>query len=163
MTAAPAAPPAGADHQEAMRRLDEEQADLQLDRFDADLARRLGERLITSAPGPVAVRIRIGQRLLYGACAADAVPNNEIAAELKLNVVARWGRSSLWLHHWLRSTGRTVADLGWLDPRTLMDLGGGLPLVVGGLAVGGVAVSGLPHTDDHELVVAALGAIRRES
>lgn len=148
--------PAATDHHEAMRLVDEQEERLRLTHFDAGTARRLGEELIAAAPAPVAVRVRVGSRLLYGACADAAVPNNEIAADLKLNVVARWGRSSLWLHHWLRSTDRAVADLPWLDPRQLMDLGGGFPLVVGGLLVGGIAISGLPHLDDHDLVVSVL-------
>lgn len=161
MTASTA--PARIDHHEAMRQISEQEQRLRLAHFDGGTARRLGEELIAAAPAPVAVRVRVGSRLLYGACSDAAVPNSEIAAELKLNVVARWGRSSLWLHHWLGSTDRAVTDLPWLDPRQLMALGGGFPLVVGGLLVGGIAISGLPHRDDHDLVATVLdGELRRQ-
>jgi len=75
----------------------------------------------------------------------------------------RYSHSSLWWFHHLRTQGRTSPlDVPWLNPRRCTHFGGGFPLTIGGQVVGGVAVSGLPHEEDHALVVQALeGHLRR--
>ena len=82
--------------------------------------------------------------------------DNEHFLDLKINTVFNCGHSSLWWFHHLRATGRVLADVGWADARTVIDMGGGVPLFAGPQIVGALAVSGLPHEDDHALIMAAV-------
>jgi uncharacterized protein (UPF0303 family) len=83
-------------------------------------------------------------------------------ARRKRNVVELLHQPSYAVGLESRHTGRsTLAEMG-LDARDYADHGGAVPIIVAGVGVVGVAtVSGLPQRDDHEMVVAALAALRR--
>lgn len=116
--------------------------------------------LLDRAPAPIAVKIEIAGRTLVEIAQDGTAGDNSRFLDLKIATVLGCGHSSLWWHHHLRSTDRTLADVAWADPRRVVDMGGGMPLFAGGRLVGAVAVSGLAHEDDHALLVAAGRAAR---
>ena len=75
----------------------------------------------------------------------------------ELNAVRHFGRSLLWLHHDLRQRRERVGHPG--GPHGHFDHGGGFPIRIGTQTVGAIGVSGLPHEEDHRLIVQALSAV----
>ncbi len=133
----------------------EEQA-LTFRRFDFEQAWKIGRRLVAlGAERPLAIRIALAGRTLFSASLDGTTDNNRLWLDRKLAAVARFGHSSLWLHHDLRAKGRALADVatGSLD---LADHGGAVPVRIGAQVVGGVAVSGLAHEEDHRVVMEAM-------
>jgi uncharacterized protein (UPF0303 family) len=75
----------------------------------------------------------------------------------KVNVVARFHKSSYHVGRLLELSGLSFFDRYGLPPEDYATHGGGFPLNLAGAGiVGGVTVSGLPQRDDHNLVVEAL-------
>ncbi|MDX5356687.1 MAG: heme-binding protein [Rhodobacterales bacterium] len=112
--------------------------------------------LLAAAPAPVSIRITLGRRVVAELSQDGTAADNAHFLGLKTNVVFNTGHSSLWWHYHLRATGRTLADVGWADPRAVIDMGGGVPLFAGGSVVGAVALSGLAHDADHDLIVTTM-------
>lgn len=143
-------------HRQRATELEAEEQALAFSRFDFAQAWQIGERLVTAAAGrPVAIRIVLAGRTLFSAALDGTSDDNRYWLDRKLAAVARFGHSSLWLHHNLRAKSRTLAELptGGLD---LADHGGGVPIRIGAQMVGGIAVSGLAHEEDHRLVTEAM-------
>ncbi len=134
--------------------LAEEQA-LNFPRFSFHDALTVGLRILDLAPKPVAVRITIGELLLFAAAQDGTTPDNSVWLDRKSAVVRRYGKSSYWLHHDLRAKGRSLADL-MPGPEPMADHGGAVPLRLAGRPVGIVGVSGLPHDEDHGFAIQAL-------
>jgi uncharacterized protein (UPF0303 family) len=96
------------------------------------------------------------QRLFYCAL-AGTTPDNARWVERKVNVVARFHRSSYQVGRYLEMNGSTFAARYGLPDADYAPHGGGFPLSVAGVGVvGSVTVSGLPQREDHNLVVEAL-------
>ncbi|SFJ69665.1 Uncharacterized protein, UPF0303 family [Bosea sp. OK403] len=127
--------------------------------LDTTTLHALGRDLLANSPAPLAVKIVLGRRTVLLLAGAGTSIDNERFLDLKINTVFNCGHSSLWWHHHLRGTGRTLADVAWADPRAVVDVGGGVPLFAHGQVVGALAVSGLPHEDDHSLIMAGVRAI----
>lgn len=134
-----------------------EEKGLDFPRFGFEDALAIGRHAIAHAPAPVIVRIAVADIVLFAGAMDGTSANNQVWLDLKAASVRQYGHSSLWLHHDLRAKGRTLAaTASTLSP--MVDVGGGLPLIIGGRVVGFAGVSGLPHEDDHRLMVAALRA-----
>lgn len=116
----------------------------------------LANRLIAASPAPLAVKIVLGRRTVVEMSPAATAGDNAAFLERKINTVFNTGHSSLWWFHNLRATGRSLADVLWADPREVIDFGGAVGLYAGEALVGAVAVSGLPHEDDHKLIIAQM-------
>jgi uncharacterized protein (UPF0303 family) len=144
---------------ELILRLEAEQRELELTRFDHDDAWRLGRLLVDMARergAPVTVDIRRGGHQLFHFALPGTSADNDAWVERKSAVVARFGDSSYLVGARGRLAGRSLAERG-LDPLRYADHGGSFPIVIAGVgAVGAVTVSGLPQADDHALVVEAL-------
>ncbi|HKT00027.1 MAG TPA: heme-degrading domain-containing protein [Rugosimonospora sp.] len=156
----PAPDPApGGDDADLIARLETEQQELVLARFNDDDAWRLGLLLVDLARqrrAPVTVDIRRGQQQLFHYALPGTSADNDGWIQRKSAVVARFGQSSYLVGANGRRAGRSLPDRG-LDPRRYADHGGSFPLTVAGVGViGAVTVSGLPQADDHRLVVDAL-------
>ena len=119
----------------------------------------LARDLLEQAPAPLSVKIVLGRRTVLLLAGDGTSLDNENFLDLKINTVFNCGHSSLWWFHHLRSTGRKLADVDWADPRAVIDMGGGVPLLTHGQIVGALAVSGLPHETDHALIMAGVGRI----
>jgi uncharacterized protein (UPF0303 family) len=130
--------------------------------LDADVAWKLGVRLRTLAEERgLAIVIdvrRFGQPLFYAAL-DGTTPDNPEWARRKINVVARFHRSSYGVGLSLKAKNETLLEKLGLPVADYAAAGGSFPLTVAGAGiVGCVTVSGLPQRADHELVVEALCA-----
>jgi uncharacterized protein (UPF0303 family) len=100
---------------------------------------------------------RFNQPLFYTAL-EGTTPDNPEWVRRKINVVARYHRSSYGMGLNLQLKGETLEGRGHATADFAAH-GGCFPIHVEGAGiVGVVTVSGLPQRDDHELVVEALCA-----
>lgn len=148
---------------EDLERIAQQECELVLPRFDAEVAWDLGSRLRTMAhERSLAVVIdvrRFGQPLFYAAM-DGTTPDNPEWVRRKSNVVARFHRSSYAIGIREKIKGVPLAESQGLPIADYATHGGSFPLTVAGAGVlGSITVSGLPMRADHELVVEALCAI----
>lgn len=145
---------------ELIARLEAEERELILARFDHDDAWRLGLLLVGLArarDAAVTIDIRRGRQQLFHYALPGTSPDNDAWIRRKSRIVTRFGASSYLVGLRHRLAGRTSADETGLNPRRYAAYGGSFPLTVAGVGVvGAVTVSGLPQADDHRLVVEAL-------
>jgi uncharacterized protein (UPF0303 family) len=147
---------------EDLERVALQERELLFPRFDAEVAWKLGVRLRTMAQERglalvIDVR-RFGQPLFYAAL-DGTTPDNPEWVRRKINVVARFHRSSYRVGLSLKAKNETLHEKLGVSVADFAAAGGSFPLsVVGAGVVGCVTVSGLPQRDDHELVVEALCA-----
>jgi uncharacterized protein (UPF0303 family) len=152
---------------EDLERVAHQEHELRLPRLDAQVAWELGSRLRSMAEERgLAVVIdvrRFGQPLFYAAL-EDTTPDNVEWVRRKVNVVARFHRSSYLIGLKLAAKNETLTAQQGLALADYATHGGSFPLTVEGAGVVGcVTVSGLPQRADHELVVEALcGMLGRE-
>lgn len=149
----------GIDHAAAKAAIEADERLLAKLPLDALTLHALGRDLLERAPAPLSVEIVLGRRTVLLLAQDGTSLDNERFLDLKINTVLNCGHSSLWWFHHLRGTGRALADVGWADPRAVIDMGGGVPLFAQGQIVGALAVSGLPHEEDHALIMAAVSRV----
>jgi uncharacterized protein (UPF0303 family) len=120
----------------------------------------IGERILARAIEdrlPVTIEVRRGSRVVFRAALPGTTPDNDDWVARKVRVVERFGHSSLYCRILHEAAGTTFHATTGLPEREYADHGGAVPLVVAGTGVVGVAVvSGLPQTEDHDLVVAGI-------
>ncbi|HYD98471.1 MAG TPA: heme-binding protein [Alphaproteobacteria bacterium] len=149
----------GIDHEARKRDVEAQEERLQFARFGFAEAYAIGQALVAAAPAPIAIRIDLAGRTLFSAALDGTAPDNDVWLAMKFAAVRQFGRSTLWLHHHLRARGRTLAETISVH-QPMADHGGGFPIRIGGQVVGAIGVSGLPHEDDHRMIVDALEARR---
>lgn len=155
------------DHlQSEIARLEAEERELVLPRFDRSDAWRLGgliaERAMTEGLG-VAVDIRRPEHTLFHASLDGATADNDEWIRRKSALVWRFEASSLLLTRRFAASGDDPFDAstGWLDPAHYVLAGGSVPIRVEGVGVVAVAtVSGLASEVDHALVIDALRSLK---
>ena len=140
-----------------------QESTLTLPGFSADVAWQIGTTLrdLAIARGSslvIDVR-RFGsphQQLFYCAL-GNTTPDNARWVARKINVVARFHKSSYHIGRLLEQSGLTFAERYNLSPEDYAAHGGCFPIQVAGTGiVGSVTVSGLPQREDHNIVVEAL-------
>jgi len=140
-----------------------QESTLTLPGFSPETAWQLGttlRELAIARQQPLVIDVRrFGsphQRLFYCAL-AGTTPDNARWVERKVNVVARFHRSSYQVGLYLLLNNTSFADRYGLPDADYAAHGGSFPLNVFGTGiVGSVTVSGLPQREDHNLVVEAL-------
>jgi len=137
-----------------------QERELELPRFNEDVAWKLGLRLrelAASRKASIVIDVRrFGQPLFYCALPGTS-PDNYAWVRRKINVVARFHRSSYAVGLDLQRQNKTLFDKYGLPLTQYAAHGGSFPIVVSGAGiVGCVTVSGIPQRADHELVVEAL-------
>ncbi|WP_175854044.1 heme-degrading domain-containing protein [Burkholderia anthina] len=130
-----------------------------LPRFDADVARRLGDIAVNLASRrglPIAVGI-VGAASPLFYCALDGSrASDSDAIRRRQNTVFRFGVSSLEVGEQFRRAGWSLQSQGLSDDDYALD-GGGVPLrIAGGGIVGAMTIAGLDDARDHALVVESL-------
>jgi uncharacterized protein (UPF0303 family) len=140
----------------------EQERELQLARFDEDMAWKLGSRVrvlaIAKKFGVVIDVRRFGQPLFYCAL-AETTPDNPEWVRRKINTVARFHKSSYAVGLELQQSGSTLMEKQGLPAADYAVHGGSFPIrIVGVGVIGAVTVSGVPQRSDHELVVESLCA-----
>jgi uncharacterized protein (UPF0303 family) len=140
-----------------------QEAELLFPKFDCDTAWRLGvslRELAISRKQSIVVDIRrFGQphQPLFYTALAGTTPDNQRWVQRKVNVVARFHRSSYAIGLTLEQNNRTFSDRYNLPDADYAPHGGSFPIhVTGAGIIGSVTISGLPQRDDHNLVIEAL-------
>ncbi len=137
-----------------------QEAELQHDGFDEDVAWAFGVALVEEARrrgAGVVIDIELAGRQLFHAALPGTVADNDEWIRRKGNVVRRFGHSSLHVGQLCRDQGTTLEDKYAVPSADYAAHGGAFPLLVRGVGpVGVVAVSGLPQLEDHDLVVTVL-------
>jgi uncharacterized protein (UPF0303 family) len=140
-----------------------QESELRLPAFDPDTAWRLGTSLrdlaISRAQSIVIDIRRFGQphQPLFYTALTGTTPDNQRWVQRKVNVVARFHRSSYAIGLELAQSGRPFEQRYNLPEADYAAHGGCFPIHVqhAGI-VGAITVSGLPQREDHNLVVEAL-------
>ncbi len=148
---------------EDLERIALQEKELQLPRFDAEIAWQLGLSMRTMATerglGVVIDVRRFGQPLFYAAL-EGTTPDHVEWVRRKSNVVARFHASSYSVGIKEKLKKQTLSESQGLSISDYATHGGSFPLaLVGGGVIGSATVSGLPQRADHELVVEALCTI----
>jgi uncharacterized protein (UPF0303 family) len=137
-----------------------QESELIFEAFDETTAWNLGFRLRSLAVERgygLAIDVRrFGQQLFY--CALPgAVPDQAEWIRRKVNVVARFHRSSYAIGRELAHSNSSLEEKQGLPTIDYATHGGCVPIRVKGAGIiGCVTVSGLPQRDDHELAVEAI-------
>ncbi len=133
---------------------------LVFDRFDADAAWMLGERLrhVASERGlPVAIDITLHSMPIFYSALAGSTADNARWIRRKRNVVLHFLRSSYAVGRRLAQQDATLECKFSLSDADYAAHGGSFPITVAGVGcIGAVTVSGLPQREDHNLVVEIL-------
>jgi uncharacterized protein (UPF0303 family) len=134
---------------------------LRFTRFDNDDAWTLGSLLVRLGKErglPITIDIRRHGHQLFHAALPGTAPDNDRWIERKIRVVERLNASSFLVGRRMAAKGQAMDAAYGVDPADFATHGGAFPIrVVDVGVVGVVTVSGLPHADDHALVVEALG------
>jgi len=140
-----------------------QEAELLFPNFDYDTAWRLGVSLrdiAISRKQSIVVDIRrFGQphQPLFYTALAGTTPDSQRWIQRKVNVVARFHRSSYAIGLTLEQNNRAFGERYGLPDADYASHGGSFPIHVAGTGIiGSVTISGLPQRDDHNLVVEAL-------
>lgn len=144
---------------ELLKKCKEEEQELQFEHFSQNDAEKLG-RLIQEASqnysGPVSAEIRLNGLTVYRFFPNGTTRNNEVWMNAKAATVEMLGISSLHLYAQMKAENSTLEDLK-MDEMIYAKVGGGFPLMVRNCGmVGSICVSGLFHTDDHQVIIDAL-------
>ncbi len=148
---------------EDIKLIQRQEGELHLPRFDNDAAWTLGNLLrdlaLSRSQSMVIDIRRFGQpdQQLFYTALSGTTPDNARWVQRKINVVARFHRSSYQVGRYLEQIGKSFSERYNLPEADYAAHGGSFPLHVEGAGiVGAITVSGLPQRDDHNLVVEAL-------
>ena len=143
-------------------RLEEEQRLLAVARFDNLDAWTLGNILVDLAVErdlAVTIDVRRPNQILFHHARPGTTPDNDRWVERKARTVFHYLESSWLVRQRFLARGASFEQDSGLDPALFAAHGGSHPIgVVGAGVVAAVTVSGLPQHEDHQLVVAGLGA-----
>lgn len=133
---------------------------LRFEHFSNEDALEIGMLLIEEARkrnAPVAIDITVnGYKVFrYGFQGTNA--HNDMWLRRKMNTVNTVHKSSLHVFTILEQTGEDLEKDWFLDSMEYACMGGGFPIYIKGTGViGCIGVSGLPHTQDHQVIVDVL-------
>ena len=147
---------------ELIARVEEQERRLVFATFDYDDAWRLGNVLADIARArraPVVIDIRRNGQQLFHLALAGSSADNDAWILRKSRTADRYGTSSYLVGLQFVAEGTTFEASSRLDKDDYAGHGGAFPITLAGTGpVGTVAVSGLPHAEDHALIVEALEA-----
>jgi len=137
----------------------EQEARLRFERFDAEVAWKLGQRLKETADrlhSAIAMDISFFTQPIFYYAMPGTTPDHADCIRRKRNVVQRFHRSSYAVGLSLRQKESSLEERG-LAAHEYAAQGGSFPIFVQGVGcIGAITVSGLPQREDHELVVEVL-------
>ena len=154
------------DPREILTRIEAEEAELVLPRFDLEDAWRLGSAMRASALEadlPIVIGITLGEARVFHTALRGSSADNDGWLERKTRVARRYGRPSYAVGQSFKANGRDFDTDGRLDTSLYAAHGGVFPITIAGVGVvGTVGVSGLPQAEDHAFVVEHLRAFLAE-
>lgn len=143
-----------------LKKLLQEEQELQFTKFNEDVAWKLGSQLVELARSrnlPVTVDIIRGTHQLFHASLRGTSPDNDEWVKRKVRLVYRFGHSSYYVGQMLKSKGKTIEQSYLIPESEYAPHGGCFPIIIKDTGiVGTITVSGLPQEEDHRLVVEAL-------
>jgi len=143
----------------------EQELELELPTFDAELAFKLGMIAVERAKREdkvITVTVSIGRQTIFHYGAVAHGPNADHWLKRKCNVVYEYYMSSLRLGAKLTAQDSSLQIEG-RSPKDFTDIGGGVPIRVKGLGViGAMAITGMPHVEDHDYVCDAIKTLKDE-
>ena len=145
-----------------LARVEAEEAEVVLPRFDVTDAWTLGSRMRDAAAAaglPIVVGISLGEARVFHTALPGSSADNDAWLERKTRVARRYGRSSFGVGLSFKAAGKDFDTDGRLDTSLYAAHGGVFPITIEGVGVvGTVGVSGLPQAEDHAFVVEHLRA-----
>ena len=143
-----------------LKQLEQEERELQFDRFSNEDAIAIGLSLYETAKKnnlPVTIDVRRSGHQLFHLSMPGTSPDNDQWVARKVKLVNRMGMSSFRVGTLLRSQNTTLEDRFELSHYEYAAHGGCFPVILKDTgAVGTVTISGLAQEDDHAMVVNAL-------
>ena len=141
-------------------RLAAEQSELKFAKFDFDDALAIGIDLVeTARRDQLAITIDVtvnGQQLFHAALPGTS-PDNDRWVARKNRVARHFFKSSYYIAKQLEAKGKTIEEAYALPAADYAASGGAVPVTLaGGEMIGTITVSGLPHQQDHAMVVDAI-------
>ena len=135
----------------------EEEKRLQFNSFSHDDALNLGIKLIDASQGysgPVAVEITINGLIVFRYYPDGTSEFHEMWLKRKSNMVKVKEISTLRAFAELETSGENLEKDWFLHPKDYAACGGGFPIrIKNGSVIGSICVSGLPHLEDHEILI----------
>ncbi len=126
--------------------------------FSNETAFELGCRIVRKAQEEgkaIAVEIIRNGWSIFKVAMPGTRPDNDGWLRRKANTVRQFQRSSLAVKVMMEQKGSTMADRS-LSPDDFVFFGGGFPIALEGTGVvGSICVSGLHHTEDHQMIADA--------
>ena len=145
-----------------LKQLEQEERELQFDRFSNEDAIAIGLSLYETAKKnnlPVTIDVRRNGHQLFHLAMPGTSPDNDQWVARKVKLVNRMGMSSFRVGTLLRSQNTTLEDRFELSHYEYAAHGGCFPVILKGTGpIGTVTISGLAQEDDHAMVVNALRA-----
>ena len=145
---------------EILKRLLQEEQELQFTKFNEDTAWRIGGQLVERAVSeglPVTIDITRGDHQLFHASLRGTSADNDEWIKRKVRLVYRFGHSSFYMGQYLKSKGKSLEEAYLISESLYAPHGGCFPIIVTGTGmIGTITVSGLAQEDDHKLVVQAI-------
>jgi uncharacterized protein (UPF0303 family) len=133
---------------------------LQFEHFSNDDALEVGMLLIEEAKrrkASVAIDITVNGCKIFKYSFKGTNAHNDMWLKRKMNTVNTVHKSSLHVFTILQETGQDLEHNWFLDPMEYAAMGGGFPIHINGTGViGCIGVSGLPHLEDHQLIIDTL-------
>ncbi|MFI3230756.1 MAG: heme-binding protein [bacterium] len=152
--------------QNLIQQLKEQQDTLVFNTFSRNIALDLGNAIINLAKSKglnIATEIIFNGIVVFKHSMEGTGLRHDIWLKRKANTVALSLGSSLLFAETLAQDGRTLDGDLYLSYDDYVILGGGFPLIIEGVGiVGSICVSGLPHLDDHGIIVEALQSFLAE-
>lgn len=137
-----------------------EQESLQFGQFGFLDAYAIGCDLVEDARRngrAVTIDITVGGQQLFHAALPGTSPDNDQWVARKNRVVGRFFRSSYYIAKLLEFREKSIEEGYGLSSMDFAPFGGAVPVTVKGAGViGTITVSGLPHQEDHAMVVEAI-------
>ncbi len=150
---------------EIYNRCVEEEKRLQFTAFTQSDALKLGNLLYEKSknyPKPVAIEIRMNHLTVFSFYPNGTNANNTLWLKAKAKTVDMTQHSSLRFWTDVQLSGSSAEDKRMPETEYAC-CGGGFPLTIKGVGViGSICVSGLPHTDDHQVIIDALTEYLKE-
>jgi uncharacterized protein (UPF0303 family) len=150
------------DARTTLARVEREEAEIVLPRFDVTDAWALGSRMREAAASgglPIVIGITLGEARVFHTALPGSSADNDGWLDRKTRVARRYGRSSYGVGLSFRAVGKDFDTDARLDRVQYAAHGGVFPITVAGVGVVGTAgVSGLPQAEDHAFVVEHLRA-----
>lgn len=135
--------------------------------FSHEDALALGQKLIGCSKnytGPVAVEITINGLIIFRFFPTGTSKFHEMWLKAKRNMVETREISTLHAFALLEETKENQLEDWHLSPLEYAGCGGGFPIrITGGSVIGTVCVSGLPHLDDHAILMSGIKAFLSET